>query len=278
MNVLPLVFTLLLTLSILTYTRLEKFKSFSAIRTEYNSYIKTREKEVLGEKQKNAAKHYPSVSFRQLSMSGVLRSSVAKQNPAKAEQQKNQLKELMHVLYSKADFYQRLQAKRPEFLDEILNQIVASRDLFEDKVIQCTEDLTKIRMPDPELQEAFYFMLKGTKTKEQPKAQNSREDLSVSKASLKQLEDEKHSYYSLLQFVKYNDEAVSVRLASEEVLAIFFQPQTVNQIIEQRKQLKKELNANNKALINQQFKEFCKPFLKPGVEESALDFSLSETR
>ena len=235
MNILTLVCTLMLTLTIMTYTYWEKYRNFSATVAEYESYMEAPEEELLSSRKRPSTSK-DEISRRQMSISTILRKK-ERADAVQFEKQKKHLKELMTILYAHTFFYKELEQKRSHFLDEIINALIDGSAGMDDKAISRSEDIAKIPIADPELRKAFTFMMRGTIVKakmkqdtktpvvEVPDDQGEGEveegvEENAKKVDEKALDDDQ--YYALIPFVHYNTGKLHVTLASEELLEVYF--------------------------------------------------------
>lgn len=274
MNILPFVLALLLVLSVATVEKLEKFKSLVAVQHEYQFYLDKLDRKALNEHQKNMGKWTESASQRQLSFAFFYEKSM--RDGEKARQIRQITIDLIKVLYGDAAFFKQLESRRPNFIDEMLDDFIASADkLAEVEKIRRIEEIRRIRLSDPELQHAFYQMLKGTTTRDQwqEMQQNKNSD---EKKPLSDRNREK-GYLPLLDFLKHQKDnpVIKIRHAPRELLlAIFGKEEIVEAIIARRK----ELDPKKTPDASVQFANEFKGKQKPGISDELLDFNITKTK
>lgn len=264
MNILPLVLVLLLMLSVLTIEKLEKFQSLAAVQKQYQVYLAESERQAFNERQKRLYKeHIPSQ--RQLSFTSFFEKKERESKPEQFKQIRLIVADLIRNLYSEAAFFKNLEAKRPNFIDELLDDFIASADRLSEKdKIRRIEDIRRIRLSDPELQLVFYHMLKGTITKE--KLNRLKENRILPPQDLLK------SYVSLLTFLKHDSRpTISIQHSSRELLmAIFGKAEIAEAIMTKRNEL-------NTPDASAQFANEFKGKQRAGISDDLLDFSISLT-
>ncbi|WP_068468581.1 hypothetical protein [Candidatus Protochlamydia phocaeensis] len=273
MNVLPLVLGLLLILSVLTIEKLERFKGLAAVQKEYQLYLNEQDRQALNDRQKKLALSYDP-SQRQLSFRFFFDKKLREEKEQDYQQIRLVVVEFLRVLYGEAAFFKDMEHKRPNFIDDLLNDFIAVTDRLveesakkrgkEDNSIRRIEDIMHVKLDDPELQEVFYRMLKGTTTKEKLKRMQPLSGRNKEKA-----------YLPLLMFIN-NDRKnyrIPLRSASRELLkAIFIKDEIVESILAKRKELdSKDPSAQN------QFENEFKGKQRTGISDALLDFTLTST-
>lgn len=265
MNILPLVLALVLMLSVLTIEKLEKFKNQTIVQREYQLFLKMSERQVFNKRQKRLYGHSEK-SLRQLSFRFLFDKKARDRDANVVKQYRMLIIDLMKIAYGEAAFFKNLEKKRPNFLEELLNAIEKSADVDEGKNIRRIQDIARLDLEDPELQEAFYHMLKGT---------IPREKLAEMKDATPQMKEK--TYVSLFTFI--NNEGANgtptivVQRAPREILkAIFLSDEVVEAIIVKRT----ELSANKDEGSKDAFKNEFSDKRRPGLDDKLLDFSISE--
>jgi hypothetical protein len=260
MNILPFVITLLLILSVITIEKLEKFKNREVVKKEYQSFIEGSERFAINDRQEKLCDK-KKTSKKQLSFRYFLVKGERKNGN---EEESRQLRlitiEFLKVLYGKATFYKEMEQKRPNFLDDLLDGLIASTDRLTDKdKLRRVEDMSRLKLDDPELQDVLYKMLKGTVKKEDTKEKFV-------------LKNEGTSYLSLLDYIHFEkSKIITIRFASRELLeAIFGSSEIADQIIVMRKELCAVKNHPESNLFAQKFKG--KQI--NGISDDILDFEI----
>lgn len=259
MNILLIVITLLMIFTGITYSRIEIFRAAMLQRAEHEKYISS-----IARKDYNAAqiklKGYNRCSPQQLKLNWLLQRGKNTTENNIAERYKTQLMELMNVLYSRAPFFIETQKKNPEFVGQLVNALIIGVDKLQMESVEKTKsfreeiDLAKIPIENPDLLNAFHLMLKGTKKKisaNYDSEKNSRTPLDDSE------------YYSLIDFVKYENRQAKIKSASPELLDVFFEPNFTDEIIALRIQLEGTDDKDEKADLQKQLNAFTEKLRRP---------------
>lgn len=292
MNVLPLITLLLLLLSVLTAQQLQNFKNVQVVRKEHYDYLKEDEAWKLRSRQNrlylkmsnsNASNstvddyyHTRRINFR------LFLKKEASDIPEQKQALKTLTKDLIQGLYSQADFFKKLEEKRPTFLDEIFDYLIKESEAGKDLLVggKEIEDLARVRLPDEELQEAFYHMLKGTVERIDKNHVKKYQAVSESHA--------RKSYCSLLNFVQakqnygatHSAEILLCNSPKEILTAIYGSEEIADKIIEYRgANYRKNSKKNNQS--TEELKEFIENQLhaEPKDErvKNILKFTMSTT-
>lgn len=265
MNILPLILALVLMLSVLTVEKMEKFKNQSIVQKEYQSFLKMSERQVFNKRQKSLYgindKHLRQLSFRFL-----FDKKARDRDPSVAKQYRMLILDLMRNVYGEAPFFKKLELNRSNFLEELLDAIENSTK-DEENTIKRIQDIARINLKDPELQDAFYHMLKGTVT---------REELKEIKKNPGTRSKEK-AYESLFTYINNNGANATPRIviqrAPPEILkTIFEKDEIVEAIIAKRNELAANKESGSEALFQSEFKEKR----RQGLDDKLLDFSISK--
>ncbi len=265
MNILPLVLALVLMLSVLTVEKLEKFKNQTVVQREYRLFLQMFERQVFNKRQKNLFGENEK-SLRQLSFRFLVDKQAREANANHAKQYRMLILELMKIVYGEAAFFKHLEKKRPSFLEEMLNAIEQAADAAPKKLINRIQDIARLNLEDPELQEAFYHMLKGTIEREKLK------EVKEAKPRFKE-----KAYVSLFKFINYDgkdgkSKAVIVQLAPREILkAIFESDDVVDAIIVRRNELAANKDNGSETVFKNEFNDKR----RTGIEDSLLNFKIS---
>lgn len=270
MNILPLILALVLVVSVLTVERLEKFKNQSIIQKEYQQFLKESERQVFNQREKRLFKQYDK-DLKQLTFRYIFDKEAREKHPNEAKQYRMLLIDLMKIVYGEAAFYKKLVRENDKFLEEMLTAVEKAADEAADNTIRQTKDIARLDLGEPELQEAFYFMLKGT----------------IERDKLMELIEEKEitpkmkekAYVSLFTFIdnegaKDKVPAIRVALAPREILkAIFEKDEVVEEILVKRV----ELGAKDKdSGADETFKNAFLGKVRQGLDVNLLDFKLSK--
>lgn len=297
MNILPLVLGLVLVLSVLTIERLEKYKNWTVTQQQYQYFLEKGERATFNQRERALFNDYEK-TLRQVTFRYFVDKKAREANADLYNQYRIITIELMKILYGEAAFYKNLERKRSHFLEEMLGAIEEAADALPEESIKRIEDISKIHLEDPELQEAFYHMLKGTvvrekKQEEEDEDPEKSDEIKESKKSKKKKKEEEtlsariteKSYYSLFTFINYNGAVhgsvkdpenssspkIKIQRAPREVLkAVFVSDEIVDAIIAKRNELAK--NKDNGAA--EAFKNEFIDKRRPGLNDQIFDFSI----
>lgn len=315
MNILLYVVTLLLVLSAITYARWDSFQSAIGLQkgfvhymgsleqnssfdsaTEWYHKLKVRKNQTT---PKESDQLDPNGSIGRLSFYLFLRQKERTKYEKEHQQLRQVAKRLMTLLYGEQRFYQEMSAKRPQFPDEILDEIQNSADqLPEKEYLRETEGLSNLEFVDKELHNVFYLMMKGMA---EPTEKAIPIELKPEKTDTDDEEDhaseskESHSsggYHSLVDLISVKPVyKVRLFLASRSLLlALFGDVPTVEKILEKRRDIYRELRRYNTedpegkkgypAFKNNLKKQFEEEFSQLGLtpeQKLILDFTVSKT-
>jgi hypothetical protein len=288
--------TVLMLLAMMTYARLESFRGFTFVQSQFKEYMQkternygneqawiryeaahgsTREKKEEQENEKNPAS--PKLSFNLF----INKEERAKY-PAELETHITIAKNLMNFLYGDQKFFNEMLEKRPEFLDEIfasLMQMTAQHANKEKLNTKKLKEIATVDLGDPELNKAFTKMLQGTVEKVEDAG---ADDENLESASTETLFKPKRGYYSLLDFITIQRNKLRIRvfLASPQLLmAIYGNSATVQDILNMRNRLYKQLinKEISPELGKEEFQSLFQNIQLPEVPVEMLDFGISKT-
>lgn len=264
MNILPLILALVLMLSVLTVERLEKFKNQTTVQREYQVFLQEGERQVFNQRQQKLY-GLSQTSLRQLSFRFFIDKKARERDPDAAKQYRLLTIELMKNVYGEAAFFKKLKEHRPNFLEEMLNAIEQASADAPPKMIRRIQDVARLNLDDPELQEAFYRMMKGTISRDKLKNMKNLSPRMKEKA-----------YVSLFTFMNYNGKSstpkIMVQRAPSEILkAIFDNDEIVEAIISRRNELAASKDSGADTAFKNEFQNKC----RSGIDDKLLDFRIS---
>lgn len=312
MNVLLFVSTMIMVMAMLTYARLETYRSFSLLQEHFNTYMVKNERGYINQtakwwydtsratKKGNSNKTKKSEGRSRLSFLFFIDKAKKETNIQIYPQIYLLAKKLMYVLYKNQPFFIEMEQQRPDILDILLNSLMVADNLPKEQKIKKAEDLANLDLGDPVLNIFFYKMLKGTEMTQDQKPKIEPKVLSMVELEFKPQEEDKgeeddeggdtdikeeyHSpenYYSLLDYITIEDSTkIRVFLAPYGILlALFDDPILVRNIMEYRQDLFTKLtNDTLKAPeASDQFKNLFLPRVDPTFNENILDFSVTKT-
>lgn len=349
MNILLFVMTMLFLFAALTYARIEGYKSFSGMRTQFVQFMQVSERDGYdkgsniwyekhrmstnaqgsqggqGQPPANASQPVATASsstgFARLNIAPLLKkpdqqngtanepsqqplsSSSANSSPGGGTSDSDQynqtymiLKKLIYYLYANKQFFQELEKTRPGFVDEIIQKMREIVANLPDNKIKYAKDLGNFNFNDEQLNYVTYKMFNGVSVPTSAPL-NSASSQSMLQQDQPILEDdsetvappdanEYHSepgYASLLDFLMFNKKntKIKVALAGKPLLmAIFDDPNTVNEIIQMRKNIRRELIGKrvSSAQASESFKNAFLNRRNPSISENILDFNIATTK
>lgn len=286
--------SLLMLLALMTYGRLETFRSFAFVQAEFKTYMEKEERRYANDQ---AIKRYETSPASQqekdeeksqernpaspkLSFNLFLDKDERASNAALMKPFTDLAKSLMTFLYGGQPFFQEMEQKRPGFLDEILQALIKLSDTFADKEkLHKIKEVATLDLGDPQLNEVFTKMLRGST--EVP------EEIPLDEQDLTQEPSEQPikpvwGYESLLDFITVQKNKLKIRvfLASPELLmAIYGDPSTVDDILATRYQLYRDLvnNVTDSKTSSEDFKSKFTNMQLPTIPADMLDFGVSKT-
>lgn len=293
MNIIPFVLALALMISLMTIERLEKFKNKEIVQIEYKNFLENEERKFFNLRQQRLF-GLKKTSHRRLSFRYFIDKDLREKKAAQAQQSRLITIEFLKIVYGHTAFYKELERRRPNFIEEMLDAIEEASDAMPEKSIKRVEDIPFIQLDDPELQEAFYHMLKGTisrdklveakKMEPEKRSARRRNIRNRRKKTEEQATDQliltpqmvEKAYPSLLTYININEKraAIEIQKAPRELLkAIFGNDEVVEAIILKRNEYA-ESKTNGAA---ESFKNEFKDKRRPGLDESLLDFQITFT-
>lgn len=317
MNILLYVVTLLLVLSAMTYAKWNNFESSIGLQKAFMQYMGTVEKNgsfsnadtwyhrikvrknQTGKKESD--KTDKNTSIGRLSFHLLLRKTDREQYSNEYQQIRQLAKRLMNVLYGKHPIFIEIAAKRPNYMDEILDEIQSASEKFTEKEqIKETLALSNLEFIDRDLHHTFFLMMRGTPEQREKKEPIDKEmelepidtDDEEDHASESKESTSKGGYISLTDMISVkNVFKIRVFLASKPLLlAIYGDSSAVENVVEKRAEIYRQLrrsgadgNASSKELQTLQTsltKEFENECSRLGLSEEfrpILDFTVSKT-
>lgn len=281
MNVLPLVFALLLILSVVTIEKFDQFKNAIIVQNEYKFAIEKQDRRVYNKREAamNQNKN-EKVNYRQLTFRPFFDKKLRDPKHIEKYRQYRQLTvDLIRILYGHAAFFKQMEQQRPQLIDELLDAIQEASDKMPDGSLKRIQDISKINLEDEDLQFVYYRMLKGTIDKDDFKelvTECKKQDIPIP------LNFEK-TYFPLLLFVNnngtdgnYSSAIINVALAPRELLlAIYGNPEVVEELIQRRCELSVKKD-KDKSDLNAQFRTEFEGKQKTGIVD-VLKYEISST-
>ena len=264
MNILPLVLALALILAVLTVEKSENFKNHVVVQIEYQNFLKNNDRQAFNARQRTLFYGKNQSDIKQLSFRYFIDKNAKESYASAAKQYRLLILALMQNLYSEANFFKKIEEKRSDFLSELLVAIEEAAAKAPKNLIKREEDISRLKLDDAELHEAFYNMLKGTISRE-------HFDKNPSEAV------KKKQYVSLFYFINYEGTThpprIEIQKAPREILKVVFKndDDIVEKIIARRAELaEKEENGNSLIFQN----EFLQHRTND-IDDQLLDFKIT---
>ena len=178
MNILIYVVSILMVLAAMSYSRLQTYRTFATMEASFLYFMKSTEgihinklyakqyDDIHVQKHDNSvAKASKAEGIARLSLNLILNQKNRSKYPLEAQQSKALFKQLMITLYSKQKFFKDMVEKRPQFLDEIIDQLQVLSDNAPGKAsINNVAEILRLEMPSEELHYTLFLMLEGLKS------------------------------------------------------------------------------------------------------------------
>lgn len=315
MNILIYVITMLMLLSVLTYSKMDSFRTLIGFSAGFQHYMQVTERKQNNDinetlydaihvrkkpeeisqsmdsgkpPKKTVNKNSPRISWHLL-----LNQPARENNPEGYAKTRELLKQLFTSLYKEQPFFKEFSEKRPNFLDQILDEVVmASEGLVGKNKITSSLGLSTLEFNDPELHYVFNQMMKGIPALERKNDESSQKliiqnreqdiDDELDSEMAASEDSSKAGYASIVGYttVEGSNPKVRVFLASRPVLmAIYGDAQYVDKVIESRELLFKRVRQTgmNPVEATEQFQGEASGLGQAAAFASILDFSVTNT-
>lgn len=308
MNILIFVMSMLMILALLTYSKMENFRSSVSVQKEFVRYMEKTERQPL---TMIALDWYDRITVRTLqkapsgpkaegtsflSVHLLFDKEARQKNDAAFQQTKALAKQLMTHLYANEEFYKKAQDERPNLLDELLDRVVEIADeISEKKKIERPSALANFDFNDPVNNDVMYNMVKGLRLPEKPSDAHppiikeeivkEEEERPGDEESDKQNDGDRDAphpgFVSLLDYLTATKTTkIRVYLASQILLtAIYGDPAIAAKIVEKRRELYRSVRKTelSKETASKEFEEAFKNEGTADSYEALLNFSVTET-
>ena len=250
MNVIPIVFSILMLMAIMTYAQLQNFVMRNVVRAEYVCHIANRSRDNVNTLQQDMYdnNHTPGEK-REISKAAdavskinlrIFETDHSAENQIYYEAHNEIAKRLIRILYSDRSFFREMEEKRPGVVDELWREVKRGlqKNKEQGKGIKSAKHLANLQLDDPELEIFLANLLKKVQTPE---------SLSYDCLS-KGTKPKKAVYYpNLIDYLSAQTASMKpyrLWLAKPPLLLAIFQDQNVvEDIILERDRLYKELKA-----------------------------------
>lgn len=301
MNILIYVIMMMSLLAALTYAKMEGLRSMMLLKGNFVNYMAMSEMDaskrgaIAGydavhviERTKSSSKKSPVKGAGQrLSLHCLLSPEAREASPEQYNQTRALLKSLMTNLYKDERFFQEMQSKNPNFLDDILNEIMLASEREPKQKIKNPEGLLNLVFSPQadDLHYSFYLMMHGKPCSSTTHEANYSNPVDASNEDSED-SDNAHAdagYVALIDFITVRSQVKKVRayLASPELLmAIYSDFGIVKKIIEMRTELSREARRKKGRPLSELTEQFKSSFENAGQAPNfveILDFSVTKT-
>lgn len=277
MNILIYVVTMLMLLTVLTYSRLDYFRILFNLETGFTEYMEKLERATISEL---GVKMYKAIPIRtdkeklvkarnrespRLPLHSLVNKESRVKNAIAHFQMRDFFKQLVKQLYKDQPFFLEIQSKHPGFLDDLLNEIERSAD-DQNQKIKKTEELVTLELSDPELQAFFVNILNGVPVELEKKRKKLSEKTTID-TELEELNESKEPIIeigreSILDYITVRPATkLRIYLAPRKLLeVIYITPQMIENVIAVRNSLYKEIiddEDQKEALSKKFFSQFA---------------------
>jgi len=298
MNILIFVMTMLMLLSLMTYAKLSSYRHLEIKQLSFNYYMLNEERESINlgmetqyqntEGSKSGSdekKNQPKTNAtRRISVNWLFDKKLRESKPLEFKQTSILFKNLLDALYADQKFYKEALLENPDIVHQLIDTLIKIiDDRGSDKSLKNITEIANFEIPDKKMHEFFYRIMKGFPPADIVEREDSEKkpESSLPKESEDDPKEEYVSsmgYYSLFNFIDLKNNAIRIYLASPEVLNAVYDDSVVKQIIEERNNLFKQVNAGmDAAELTKHFKLELSGRQRNGIEESLLDFTVSKT-
>lgn len=271
MNVLPLVFSFLALITILTYTRLSGFVVTQAVHREYEHFLKDHQE---GVQSMAAFAKYEEVSSPadkkgpgspKVKAQKCLNLSNLFNQDEKGKETAYIFKNLIDTLFSEAPFYKEACFENPLIVDELIVAMQTAFSELKDKKSFKKGDLCTLELSNERLQYFFYKLLKDPE-------KTFDEEGSISEEATRILNE-------VITF-KSEKQPIRLFLANPVLLkAIFQKDDVVKEIVAARKNyynlVKK--NPDRKEALSDEFRSRFSSALPPAIQLTSVNWEVSGT-
>lgn len=283
-------------LALLTYGRLDMYRSFIVTQGEFERYMVEDERSAINSgaqqwydwtslTQKNGGpkKPAPRDASPKLPISWLFPTEGAKSNPELDGAYKELLKKLINGIFGNQKKFKEALEKNSNLVDDLIQamQAAGNKMAMEKKFIKTTDGLENLELDNQSLQDIYYWMIKGYQKIKPNTHQNQTVEVGDREEPADNQAEEhvhKEGTISLLDFLTVNPAKTKIRvfLASRPVLLTLFDPSTVDEIMQTRIELYHQVrNEKEHQNVSEQFKQ--KFATRTNVPEAILDFTVTAT-
>lgn len=277
MNVLPLVFSFLALMTILTYSRLSGFVVSKAVHQEYEQFIdqcqetasfnaaqKKYDQEHKARGERSTEKGPRSKAIRKLNLWPLF-----KKGGEKSEETTFLFKSLIASLFKEARFYKEAIAHNPSIVDDLIQAMQTAYEALPSKAHFKKEDLYTLELKNPELQHFLYKIFKDP----EGVILDDDEEALVSKRATHILNE--------VITVQYGNHPIRLYLADPALLKVLFNSdQVVETVVEERKNYYAKLkkSPDQEESLRNDFESRFISSLVPAVQHASVSWEISVTK
>lgn len=295
MNVLPIVFSILMLLAIMTYSQLQNFLIRNSIDQEYTCWVENRSRNSINILQEKLYDEHQTTKEREKkvleradgSSKISLKWFVAEPKGDEWFWRKQQvhreiLSRLTYILYGERKFFKEAEEKRPDIVNELWASVIEKLKEYDSQKtwINTVEHLETLELEDPELSEFLSHLLRKVETPQSLKAGSGLKEV-------KDVQKKVEYYPNLLDFLTKRSATQAYRLWLLEkplLLALFQDESVVEEIIRERKHLhgilrpyKGDQLGPKKVELSCQFEQMFKIKIPPDIPEDLVNFQVSKS-
>lgn len=298
MNLLVFVLSFLMLIAAISYQGLAHYKANALVRgiwdriirieepCSFNSSVENEFKQIKGtrltkkaqaeleEKEDEAAKGSSKINFRFLTDPAY-----PKDYPKQTEQMEIVIKKLISILYSDQPFFQELYLARPTIVQDIINALRTLSEELGDKKITSTDKLSKISLKDEGLEKLWHQLLRKN-----PVSSHVLQILFNLTPEDIQKEGKNLCFETNLLAYLNNSKVQQLRLylASRPLLLALLDDQNlVNELIQKRKELYKEVKRKNSPMTpdeaEKELKNFAAKFPTLANFDTIINYKVTKT-
>jgi len=256
MNILMYVMTMLMLFTMLTYARLETFRSFFHTQKEFEHHMTSTERKTLNDKafalynamrgkreSTDPGKARPPKGIKKLGWSILFDKNKQKEQSLKYQQVLDVSVRLIYSIFRHNHTFIDLVKEDADIVERLLKAIGdAAEERESSQKIRRDRDLESLNLSDPKLNHLFYLLLKGVYADNE---KNQQQDKVV------RLDD----------YVTLSNDPLRPYLASQKILLAIYQEQNiVDKICERRTAIYKQLNKYTGQQLEDAKKQYMEEF------------------
>ena len=298
MNLLVFVLSFLMLNAAISYQGLAHYKANALVRgiwdriirieepCSFNSSVENEFKQIKGtrltkkaqaeleEKEDTEAKGAAKINFRFLTDPAL-----AEKSPKETEQMSLLIKKLILILYGDQAFFKELYQPRPTIIQDITNALRALSEEMGEKKIGSTKKLAQISLKDENLEKLWHQLLR----KNPVSSQAQQLIFNLTQEQMQKGGDNLCFETNLIAYLS-NSNVLQLRIYLAPrplLLALLDDPNLVNELIQKRKELHKEITRKNNPITSEEatneLKTFAEKFPTFGQFDAIINYKVTTT-